>query len=245
MKIKFIGTSSGQTTLKRFHSSFLIQENNYNLLVDAGDGISKALLSSCVDLNTVSSLLFTHMHPDHSAGFPSLLVQLKLLKRTGKLTVFCYEYHKDNLLALLKNMHIFPDRLGYQLEFITFISDHIVDTGSGIKFKAVENSHLAGLRSIYPGDKSIVSFGIIFYLQDKKIFYTSDAAGASDLYGFGNEKIDILISEITHITYDEIIKGFRLSGASDLYLTHIMDDNEFLQKDDRVYFVNDGYEISL
>lgn len=245
MKIKFIGTSSGLTTLKRFHSSFLIQENNYNLLVDTGDGISRALLSSGIDLNSVSALLFTHMHPDHSAGFPSLLVQLKLLMRIEKLTIFCYEFHKENLLSILRNMHIFPERLGYQLEFLTFRSNDIIDAVENIRFKAVENSHLAEVRSIYPGDKSIVSFGIVFYLSDKKIFYTSDIAGESDLYGLKDEKIDILISETTHIKYDEIIRAFRLSGASSLYLTHLIDGKENNQNDEGVNFVYDGYEICL
>ena len=67
-ELKFIGTGSGKTSLNRFHSSFFIKTSNYNLLIDAGDGESKALLSQGIDFNTIDGILFTHLHPDHYTG---------------------------------------------------------------------------------------------------------------------------------------------------------------------------------
>ncbi|MEO8398834.1 MAG: MBL fold metallo-hydrolase, partial [Ignavibacteriaceae bacterium] len=75
-KIKFIGTGSGKTSLKRFHSSFLILNESYNLLVDTGDGISKALLLQNINYNSIDGILISHLHPDHYTGLPLLLVQM-------------------------------------------------------------------------------------------------------------------------------------------------------------------------
>ncbi|MDZ7623513.1 MAG: hypothetical protein U5J96_03575 [Ignavibacteriaceae bacterium] len=50
MKITFLGTSSGKASLNRYHSALLFTSEKYNLLVDAGDGISRALMSNGITL---------------------------------------------------------------------------------------------------------------------------------------------------------------------------------------------------
>ena len=89
--IVFVGTSSGKTSLKRFHSSLLVKSHSFNLLIDCGDGTSKALLSQGISIDLIDGILFSHLHPDHSAGFPSLIVQMKQLKRVKKLKIFCHK----------------------------------------------------------------------------------------------------------------------------------------------------------
>lgn len=44
MKLKFIGTSSGQTNPKRNHSAILFENDSSKFLIDCGDGISRSLL---------------------------------------------------------------------------------------------------------------------------------------------------------------------------------------------------------
>jgi len=78
LEIKFVGTGSGKTLLKRYHSSFLIKTEAYNLLVDAGDGISRALLNQKVTFDSINGILISHLHPDHYSGLPSLIIQMKL-----------------------------------------------------------------------------------------------------------------------------------------------------------------------
>ena len=92
MKVIFTGTGSGKASLKRNHSSFLISTRSYNLLVDAGDGISKALLSARIPFNSITGILLTHLHADHYSGLASLIVQMKMNKRKEQLDIFV---HKD------------------------------------------------------------------------------------------------------------------------------------------------------
>ena len=75
MNIVFIGTSSGRTSLSRFHSSLFFEHPKFGLLIDAGDGISKALLSAGKNQNDIDIILFTHFHADHFGGIAGLVTQ--------------------------------------------------------------------------------------------------------------------------------------------------------------------------
>jgi ribonuclease Z len=120
MKIKFLGTGSGQTSLNRFHSSFLISSSNHNLLVDCGDGISKAILKQNINFNSIDSILISHFHADHFAGLPSLLTQMKLSSRKNDLTIFVHSSEKDFLEDFIFHSYLFKERMTFNLKIISF-----------------------------------------------------------------------------------------------------------------------------
>ena len=99
MKLKFIGTSSGQTSLNRNHSSLFFQLGSTNILIDAGDGISKALLHQNVDHSLIDKIIISHFHSDHLAGLPSLLTQMIIAKRRKAIEIYT---HKSLLKTLEK-----------------------------------------------------------------------------------------------------------------------------------------------
>lgn len=241
MKIKFIGTSSGKTSLKRFHSSFIIQKDVDTTLVDAGEGVSRALLSSGTDYNSISGIIFTHMHSDHSAGLPSLLTQMKMNKREEKLVIYCHSDHYSSLKSLLRITHVYPEKLEFPVNFRTFLPGEELMTGSGIIFKSASNSHLDHLIS----SPENVSCSLFFELAGKKVFYTGDVGNEEDLYLFNNERPDIFISEITHVSFDQVLKAFEKSGAGQLYITHIPDVEIEKEGDERATWVYDNYEIDI
>jgi ribonuclease BN (tRNA processing enzyme) len=62
--------------------------------------------------------------------------------------------------------------------------------------------------------------------------YTSDIGNKNDLLLFEHFKTDILISEVTHVTINEIIHAIEQIKPKHTYLTHIPDDEtNNLQKD--------------
>ncbi len=107
MKIKFLGTGSGKTSLNRYHSSFLISSSTNSLLVDCGDGISKAILKQNIDFNSFNSILISHFHADHFAGLPSLLTQMKLGGRKNELTIFVHSSEKPFLEDFICHSYLF------------------------------------------------------------------------------------------------------------------------------------------
>src|SRR3990170_589760 len=125
--IVFIGTSSGKTSLNRFHSSLLVKSHSFNLLIDCGDGTSKALLSQGISIDLIDGILFSHLHPDHSTGFPSLIVQMKQLKRVKKLKIFCHKNLAEILRMFLHQTFVFMERSSFEIECFEFEHDEKID----------------------------------------------------------------------------------------------------------------------
>ncbi len=227
MEIKFIGTGSGKTSLKRFHSSFLINSDNYNLLVDAGDAISRALLNQKVLFNFINGILISHLHPDHYSGLPALIVQMKMFNRTEPLFIFCHESNKDFLKEFIYQSYLFEERLGFKINIDSFKNDREYNITPGLHFTAKQNTHL---ESHFSSDKSRrLNFSCCSFLlkvNGKSVFYSGDIGQPKDLFLFQDEKTDWMISEITHITADELVEAFRKINPDKLFITHLSEEDE-------------------
>ena len=227
MEIKFIGTGSGKTSLKRYHSSFLINAETYNLLVDAGDGISRALIRQKVPIGTINGILFSHLHPDHYSGLPSLIVQMKMSERKDSLDIFCHESHADFLKEFLYQSYLFEEKLGFKLNFKPFEQKKKFDISAGLNFIACQNSHLEpNTRLDKSGRLSFICNSFLIRVKGKNIFYTGDIGDSSDLFLFEEQKIDFMISEITHVSIEELLDSFRRLKLEKLFITHLSEDDE-------------------
>jgi hypothetical protein len=56
--------------------------------------------------------------------------------------------------------------------------------------------------------------------------YTADIGSKKDLELFNEFKVDILISEITHITIPDLFEKINLLGSPLTYLIHITEEDE-------------------
>jgi len=227
MELKFIGTSSGKTSLKRYHSSFLINSGSYNLLVDAGDGISRALLNQKILFNFIDGILISHLHPDHYTGLPALIVQMKMNERKNPLYIFCDESNTEFIKEFIYQSYLFEDKLGFKLNVQSFQQDKNFEVSDGLSFTARQNSHLE--RNISSDKSRRLSFSCSSFLikvNGKNIFFTGDIAEQKDLYIFRDMIIDLMVSEITHITTEELIDAFRNIKPQRLYITHLSEEDE-------------------
>ncbi len=229
MEIKFIGTGSGKTSLKRFHSSFIISQNNYHLLIDAGDGISKALLAQSVPYNSINGIAFTHFHPDHFTGLASLIIQMKMENRKAKLDLFMHESLIPVVKNFLSNSYIFSERLNFHLNFIELENGSFINVNENFSFIPEQNSHLDKYFELFTnGDLSFASSSYLFNCRNNKIQYTGDIGKSEDLYLFRNNNPSILITEITHLPFEEILEAFYSIKPEKMILTHISDEDETL-----------------
>lgn len=226
MKITFLGTSSGKTSLNRYHSSLLFSLKNYNLLIDAGDGISRALISSKINFNSINGILFTHLHPDHYSGLPALIIQMKMMNRKETLEIFVHQSLFKVVKEFLINSYLLPERMGFKTEFKTFDDNKKFKASDDFYFTARKNSHLKDLKeyqSIYPA-LSLYSASFLFEVGEKKIIYTSDIGAEEDLLLFSEVKPDIFISEVTHISMESLLKRLEILQPALTYLTHYSDE---------------------
>jgi len=227
LEIKFIGTGSGKTSLKRFHSSFLISSNDFNLLVDAGDGISKALLTHNVSFNEIDGILFSHLHPDHFSGIGTLLVQMKVINRKKSLKIFIH----DSLAAAVKDFilssYLFEERMDFEIVYCAFKNNEEFIVSDKIKFIARQNTHLDEyLKYDIEKKLSFSCSSFLFNLNKNNIVYTGDVGKAEDLYLFKDFQISMLISESTHVSKENLLTAFEKLRPGKLILTHIPDEVE-------------------
>jgi ribonuclease BN (tRNA processing enzyme) len=249
--LKFIGTSSGETQKSRFHSSFVFNSGSKFCLIDAGDGISKALLTAEIPFKDIDTVIISHMHPDHYTGLASLIVQMKLLKRETPFTVYTHESIIDTIKNFIISSKLLPQRMEFPLNYESFEYDEFFNPFPGLEVIARHNSHLSGLKN-EQGNINISCSSFLFQFAGKQIFYTGDIASEEDLYLFNDYNIDLMISEITHIDTDLIVKAFQSLKAEKLYLTHISrNDGEKLKAliggktNSNIFAADDGMKINF
>jgi len=227
MELIFIGTGSGKASLKREHSSFLIFSKKFNILIDAGDGISKAFLKAEIDFNSIDGIIFSHLHPDHYTGLAALIVQMKMYNRTEPLTIFVHEKLVHVIRNFLINSYLFPERIGFKINYKPFTIKKSFTVNEEIEILADQNSHLTELTTYENySNLSFACLSFLFKVGQKRIHYTGDIGGGDDLYLFKDMKTDILITETTHISLDEILNAVEKINPAKIILTHITEEDE-------------------
>ena len=224
MNVLFIGTGSGKTSLKRFHSSLLISINDFSLLVDAGDSVSRALLSSGVSFDAINGVVITHLHPDHFSGFASLIVQMKMSSRTETLTVYIHHTLVNTLKDFLSSSYVFLERMGFPVIIKGFDFEFEMRVTEDLTFRARGNTHLEKYKRNAPA-LSLVSSSLLFTSGDKKVFYSGDLGSIDDLYLFKDYSIDLYITEATHVDIENILEMMKLLNPGEVILTHIADED--------------------
>lgn len=255
IKIVFTGTGSGRSSLNRFHSSFLIRSDSYNLLIDAGDGISRALLRLGIEFKEIDGVLITHFHPDHYSGLITLIQQMKMYNRQMPLDLFVSKSNINFLKELLNKSYMLEDRLGFVLNFQKIETGKRLDFRGKFTLTAIENSHLQKYRD-YPGKGlDFKSYSLAIESATGYLFYSGDVDSPSDLDLFNFNANSILVTETTHISIEAVIKLLKEKEIKKIILTHLDTDDpstlistisaSFPEGLSRITIAHDGLIISV
>lgn len=72
IRVVLLGTGRPDPTIDRFGPATLVQAGGQNLLFDAGRGASQRLWQLNIPLGKVDAVFLTHLHSDHTVGFPDV-----------------------------------------------------------------------------------------------------------------------------------------------------------------------------
>lgn len=225
MEIVFIGTGSGKTSLNRFHSSIFFKDKN--ILIDTGDGISKALLKNNISFNSIDTIIITHYHADHFTGIASLVTQMKLVERKKKLIIFTHNNLVTPLIDLLNSVYMFKETLGFDLQITGYNFEDKNIINSDTYLLAKRNSHITQKAFLNNYPKEIfISSSVLIESGNKFVIFTSDIGSETDLFLFKDFPVNCIITEATHISIESILKVIDISNPEKILLTHISEEDE-------------------
>jgi len=72
IKVTLLGTGTPLPVMDRFGPSILIEAGEQKFIFDAGRGALQRLMQINVKYSDVQGVFFTHLHSDHTVGFPDL-----------------------------------------------------------------------------------------------------------------------------------------------------------------------------
>ncbi|MEM2109207.1 MAG: ribonuclease Z [Candidatus Odinarchaeota archaeon] len=87
MELIFLGTSGGMPTVERTGPAIALRKNGEIILLDCGEGAQIQMQRAGLSITKIKTILISHLHGDHIAGLPGLLMSMGLLNKDNTLLI--------------------------------------------------------------------------------------------------------------------------------------------------------------
>ena len=87
LDVCLLGTGGTMPLPGRWLTSLVLLCNGHSLLIDAGEGTQIAAREAGCSFKNLDTICITHLHADHTAGLPGLLLTMGNMDRTEQVTV--------------------------------------------------------------------------------------------------------------------------------------------------------------
>ena len=227
--INILGSGAALPTGHRRCSAQVVNVGGFKILLDCAEGTQDGIRRCHLKLQSLGTVLISHLHGDHFFGLPGLLSTMHLCGRTEPVTVIA---PKGARQVIETTFELTGNHIGYPLEFIE------MDFSEGLHrvfecprctvdaFPIVHSVPTYGFR-ITEGDRSTSHHSPLTYAYCCDTAYTEDILpyiqGADLLClecTFANE-LETLATERQHLTAGQAGRLAALAGVRQLLLTHI------------------------
>ena len=251
-RITFLGTGTAFNHDGRGSQSLLVEAANTSpFLVDAGPTMMSAIMRERVDCRAIDRLFLTHLHGDHLAGWPFLLLHFVILhERRTPFDIYgpigtreCLE----GLSQLCYGELLEQRRFDLRFHDLDVATAEGLEAGAGLALDTLPVRH-------HPS-----SIGLRFRIDDGVDAYLVAVSGDTG-WCDGLEQLaagsDLLVLECTsvepsvdvHVSLEEIRDGIDRLDARQVVLTHLTDEvaeNLAIDPIPRVRAAYDGMVLTL
>jgi len=222
MRLTILGCGDAFSAGGRFPSCYLIESGQTRFLLDCGPAILPALKRAGRGSNDVPQIFISHLHGDHIAGLPFLLLDAVFpSQRVDPLTLIGPPGLEARFRLLCEVLY--PRSLdmkrNFELRFIELDSEVRYEMNE-LAVTAYEVEHFSGAPS----------YALRFELDGKVFAFSGDSGWTENVARAGRDA-DLYMIECyqydrqlpMHMDYRTIAENFDAIGARALLLTHMSD----------------------
>jgi ribonuclease BN (tRNA processing enzyme) len=219
VEARFIGCGDAVGSGGRFQACILISTPTRRLLLDCGATSISALKRGGIDPSSIGAILISHLHGDHFAGIPFLVLDGQFSHRREPLTIVGPAETEARVRAALVNMYpgFANEAPGFPLTFVEIGED--------------DERELAGIRLrawSVPHDPLANPLALRVWLDGVTVAYSGDTAWTEKLVEVA-DRADLFICEAQtlapkariHISYAEVVQHRSELRAARIVLTHM------------------------
>lgn len=243
--VTLLGTGDAFASFGRSQSGYLIDAPGGRILMEAGPGLLQALKSNGVSTDSFDLLLISHLHGDHFAGLPFLILDYMWeTPRKKVLTIAGPAKLEQRTWLLTRAMfpHFELDKIKRKLKFV------VLEPGSSTRLGKFK---VSAIRS--PHTKPEISLSIRIDGGGKSIVFSGDSGWNDELVEL-SAGADLFLCECTyyesahlkfHLNYPLLAANRDKFKVRRMVLTHL--GREVLSREDEIALEMgyDGMKIEI
>jgi len=245
MRVKFLGSGDAFGSGGRLNTCFLVERERGRFLIDCGATAMISLSRFAVDPNTIDFILVSHLHGDHFAGLPFLLLDARLVSRRERPLRIMGPRGLPARLDAVSEV-LFPGSSKRERAFAL----ELVEIDPGTPATAADGVTVTAFEVVHPSGAPSLALRIA--CDGRVIAYTGDTEWTDALIEVGREA-DLLIAECYmrerevpyHLSHQTWREKAPLVGAKRVILTHM--SSAMLEALAGIDFeaAHDGLEVEL
>lgn len=233
MKLTVIGYWGGYPAKDKASSTYVLEKDNFMLLLDLGSG-GLAKLQKYYDVTDVDALLLSHYHADHVADVGvlqhALLVQSYFQEELKTVPIYG---HRENDTEFQKLTHDYTEGIAYDPNNVLKIGPFFV--------RFIQTKH------------SVPCYGMRITDGETTLVYTADSAFQNEWIKF-SQNADVLLADCNfyagldaatsgHMTSEEVATIAKEANVKEVILTHLPHFGEHTQlvKEAQAIFAGNVY----
>lgn len=223
MKLLFAGTASGHPVVHRRCTSILVEHAGDAVLLDAGEGVTAALLAHGDIFDRLSSIWISHTHADHVSGLPLLLQGMHLARRSRPLELTVPPGREDWFRQWLDGMYMFEEKWSHPLRICPHAeSAYAVPAHpEAFSIEARPNEHLRKVADLArKHNVRAEAFSFVLRTAEERVVFTSDVAGLKEIETM-IEDTRLLVIDSAHADIEGIHVLAERDDALHIVCTHI------------------------